>query len=626
MTPAEYRALVADYSAKKIADPAGYLASVRAFVRWGTVMLGVAVLFFVGLIGLGVILIVSVSAGLGVFVGIPGLIGLYTLVAMSFYRPDRGEEREVTEKDAPALFRRLRELGEVIGSPNVCRVEVSSDLNASASTMTTFGLWGKHRAVVTLGLPLLCFFPQDEVDAILAHELAHHGNADPVFGFGIWRMQVFWSALSSQSDWRTFWVPLFARWYSPRLDAMTSILSREKEFAADAVAAKVVGAKSMGMSLIRLRTVEARTALLSSRRRDVERAGGSVDDPYRQAMAIAKERLEPMDPAELVVELKRSSSEDSSHPSLRERLEHLGWSFGPDLESVAQEWAVTMAEPVKRTALEGYCGGGADAYLASVEADFREQMEIGRAERLKDFEGAKKVYGDLRAKADSMPLTANESMRLVGATVTVEGDAAGKALMREVARRFPDDGDVQMMWAGALVHEKDPACLPILERFAMEPEYRYRALMQTSEYWDSLGESAAARPFLDAAHDVYADEAAKLESLWPVMAGDSFEMFEVPESDREALGALREGLSEVTAVYAVGKRHRETPHLVLEVYVIAFAPKGFAYDKESLMEKMAVRVGEVVPELSRYRIVLPQGDPLPKRLGSDGRFVVWRRE
>jgi hypothetical protein len=79
----------------------------------------------------------------------------------------------LARRDEPLLFAFVERLCEVVGAPRPSRIDVDTDVNASASFRE--GFWGflKKDLVLTVGLPLVAGMNLRQFTGVLAHEFGH---------------------------------------------------------------------------------------------------------------------------------------------------------------------------------------------------------------------------------------------------------------------------------------------------------------------------------------------------------------------------------------------------------------------------------------------------------------------
>lgn len=121
------------------------------------------------------------------------LLGVALLLLAWISRPRFGEPPHYTlqESDYPTLFLVTRRLAEHLKSPAIAGIEASAEFGASYRTVG----WRQHR-YMSLGAPLMAVLTRQQRLAIIAHELAHGANGDPMRGlffFGAVNSLVIWA-------------------------------------------------------------------------------------------------------------------------------------------------------------------------------------------------------------------------------------------------------------------------------------------------------------------------------------------------------------------------------------------------------------------------------------------------
>lgn len=167
---------------------------------------------------------------------------------------------------AGQVYRDVAELAERAGLPVCPEVGIyeSDEINAFATGPS------KSRALVAVSSSLLTSLPQDQIKAILAHEVSHIQNGDMVTmallqgvinSFAIFLARILAYAASLAVDSRLSNLVYFAVNIVCQLlftflgSFITMAFSRKREFRADAGAANLVGAPSMAEALKSLQRV-----------------------------------------------------------------------------------------------------------------------------------------------------------------------------------------------------------------------------------------------------------------------------------------------------------------------------------------------------------------------------------
>lgn len=212
--------------------------------------------------------------GLLVFAAIFGFGGSFISLLMSKWMAKRSTGAVVIERPQNAteswLVETVRRQAQAagIGMPEVAIYD-SPEMNAFATGAN------RNDALVAVSTGLLRNMSQDEVEAVLAHEVSHVANGDMVTltliqgvvnTFVIFLARVLGgiidSALRGNSDEEESQGPGFAYYiivfvlemlFGILASVIVAWFSRQREFKADAGAAKLVGSRSMISALERLR-------------------------------------------------------------------------------------------------------------------------------------------------------------------------------------------------------------------------------------------------------------------------------------------------------------------------------------------------------------------------------------
>lgn len=275
-----------------------------------------------------------------------GAIGLVVLRAL-WIRFEAPAGYALAAGEAPALRGEVERIRRDVGAQRLHGIVIDDQLNAAAAFVPAgIGLWHQRHYLV-LGLPLLRLLDGAEMAAVIAHEFGHFNQQHGRFSAWIYRLRVSWyrvlEGLSGpgMASQHLFW--RFFRWYAPYFDVRSFVLARRQEYAADGVAAAVVGAEPMARALARLGL--ASDWLSETFWPEVERSAHAQAFPpvhvhARLGQGLAQERLRhERIPRWLLAH--RPAPEDT-HPGLRQRLTALGCSEEIRLQSAplsaAESW------------------------------------------------------------------------------------------------------------------------------------------------------------------------------------------------------------------------------------------------------------------------------------------------
>lgn len=161
--------------------------------------------------------------------------------------------------DSQELQNRFRALGERMGTPVLGIFEIDMSRRTKAANAAVIGFGTTRKAVV--GDTLLKEFSNDEVEFVLAHELAHHHYNDLWLGVAIHSFLTFVSlgitgvvlgeTLSEFNPTDLFWIALVASICDAILSPLGKFFSRFAETRADSFAAKATHNPQAGVSAFR---------------------------------------------------------------------------------------------------------------------------------------------------------------------------------------------------------------------------------------------------------------------------------------------------------------------------------------------------------------------------------------
>jgi len=147
--------------------PSFSISRVFAFVLAGLVH-SISLLFVVG----GVL--VLIENGLHFF-SILLAMPLFLLAWLGLPRFAKEPENIIAREEFPTLYNLLDTISNNLGGKKIDGVVITPDFNAAFSQI---GL--SRKSMVFLGLPLFCVLDEQEKVALLAHEIAHGVNGDPL--------------------------------------------------------------------------------------------------------------------------------------------------------------------------------------------------------------------------------------------------------------------------------------------------------------------------------------------------------------------------------------------------------------------------------------------------------------
>lgn len=202
---------------------------------------------------------------------------LILLCWIALPRPTSLPDYPIAESQCPTLYLLARRIAEKMRAPPIAGIGISADFNANYRAAG----W-RMRRYIELGAPLLAILSPEERVAVIAHELSHGANGDPLRGgflygavatLGNWAMSIRPSAIGSAGENISLgpFVSLIAIPFEFILLGISELLflamkgilllvlreSQRAEYLADRLAATVSGSEAMRNALEKLYLAEA---------------------------------------------------------------------------------------------------------------------------------------------------------------------------------------------------------------------------------------------------------------------------------------------------------------------------------------------------------------------------------
>ena len=270
------------------------------------------------------------SPKLIIFVGIAVAIGVFMAIKSIFTRVrlNNGVDGElVAEADAPLLWKRIRHMAERLKTEPPRHIVAGIDANFFV-TEAPLTVGGKTLTGRTLfvSIPLLRLLDQSEADAVFGHELAHLRGGDTkssaLLGPKISQYDHYRHAMRTGG---------LSAVVSPLLDLYRMIFevalareSREREFKADRIAAKLISPDAIARSLVKI------AAYAQYRAKIEHELFGQNRRHESAALGIAGYVAQGLPPyaasADFLAEMKTANVPHpfDSHPAMTERMRAVG--------------------------------------------------------------------------------------------------------------------------------------------------------------------------------------------------------------------------------------------------------------------------------------------------------------
>jgi Zn-dependent protease with chaperone function len=239
------------------------------------------------------------------------------------------EAEPVGEGDAPRLWQRVRHLAARLKTapPDSILAGIDANFFVTEAPLTIRGRKLTGRTLY-ISIPLLRVLDHTEADAVLGHELAHLRGGDTrsgaLLGPKLAQYDHYCAAMHEGGLTMVVFFPL--RLYQIIFDIALARDSREREFKADRIAARLVSPEAIAHSLVKI-------AAYSSYRAEIERKLFDHDKLHTGPLGIAgfvSDGLLPYARSHSFLEEMESASVPhpfDSHPPMQERMKNVGYAL-----------------------------------------------------------------------------------------------------------------------------------------------------------------------------------------------------------------------------------------------------------------------------------------------------------
>jgi heat shock protein HtpX len=282
-----------------------------------------------------------VDARLAIF----GFLGAVAILRAIVPRRDRFEAPgpTLTADEHPQLFATLNDIARSTDQAMPTKVYLIPEVNAWVAQRGGVMGFGSHR-VMGLGLPLMAMLTVDELRAVLAHEFGHYHGGDTALGPWIYRTRAAIGRTLHHMSRHSRWLVKPFEWYGAAFLRITHAISRRQEYAADALAARTVGAGPLVTGLLAIEGAAGAIAPYWA-----QELGPVLDRGFRPPIAVgftsflSSADISSQVDALVANVLKRDRAEVyDTHPALSERLAALGIQLDPKARRNDEPRAITL--------------------------------------------------------------------------------------------------------------------------------------------------------------------------------------------------------------------------------------------------------------------------------------------
>jgi len=510
------------------------------------------------------------------FVVMLGAFSYFAIVPF-LTKNNKEDSVEVFPTDCPELFRRCDLVADQIGVSRVKRIYLDHAYNAGAGNHSDW-LWKKPEPYLLFGGHLLAAGSPDEVDSVIAHELAHHLASD---GLEAYRLS-FASLLPR--NYAAF-LPFLKKWIW-NAHAIYLVLSRTKERSADALARSTISDNGLARHFVRSHlwnwTFEPKVK--SNLAQWTLQSEQPIADYYKRLSQIAMAGYAEK-PELLKALLNRDTSHSDTHPSLSERLLEAGINFGGESDKRINEWANQASQPLSETGITVHLGGVDSTATKKLNELWQKEVK-GRWRMQRQISlQSKEILARLGTEVAN--LTALECDEVAMALNSLHGQEESINFLVTARKKYPEDRDLLKALA-QLRFEVDPLnVIWLIDEMLMIPGLNADARELQASYAWHFGKS---KEYLDRRKQFVksAREEAKLRtSISGFTLKTDLKPHKLKEFQLNSWVDAAKTFPEVEQMYACNREHPTCDWLAIDSVICIVKPNSFNLSKEKLEDRLA---------------------------------------
>jgi Zn-dependent protease with chaperone function len=438
--------------------------------------------------------------------------------------------KELQREQAPALFDLIHEVSDKLEGPKVHHVFISDEVNASIIQIPQFGMFGRLRNYIVVGLPLLRALTPDEFRAVLAHEFGHLSGKHGRFTGWIYRVRQTWIQILTQvhqdRSYASFLFEPFLNWYAPYLNAYSFVLARTQEREADAYAVDFAGKEFAAMALIRITTKDRvlSEVFWPTFLNGAKEQSRVPQDTFTQMLSGLDQPIGHAKAQKWFLdELRVKTDYEDTHPSLGDRLTAIGFQKdGPELTNLVN--AMVQADEAPESAASRYLRELPEEFEPSMNRLWREQIAHAWSDRHEGFKRAAKRLNEIEEHAKTRELTVEEQWERIVAIAQVQNWEAALPAVRTFLNDHPDHVDANFALGSYLLEHGDKEGVERLEKAtATGAELAGDACQRIAGFYFEQGDHEKVEIFRKRAEE-YFDQARRIQQqVFSFSVNDKFE-------------------------------------------------------------------------------------------------------
>ncbi|MBN8046708.1 M48 family metallopeptidase [Paraclostridium bifermentans] len=257
-----------------------------------------------------------------------GLIGSVIIILKSLYiKLESPNEVTINREEYPQLFKVIDSAIEMTKAPKLDEICILDDENIGVICLLNgFGANGKN--VLVIGIKALKVLSEEELKAVIIHELAHIYNDDTKVSSKISRRLTRWNEIVYRVDEGDNIIKMilllpFAKFYIEKLERYLDAMSQTKELLADKEVSKYMSVEIYAKATMKLEIMEKFLANPYSKL-EIRSSDEALKNYFTTLFEDFESELPNRKEQWMNQIKKRISSIYDTHPSFKERMEALG--------------------------------------------------------------------------------------------------------------------------------------------------------------------------------------------------------------------------------------------------------------------------------------------------------------
>lgn len=497
---------------------------------------------------------------------IVALISIWVLARALWIKLEPVKGYRLQRDQFPQLFQQIDELSQQLDALPIHEVMLDDQLNAMVLQRPQFGLFGKNKNTLVLGIQLLLALSPAEMRSVLAHELGHLSNNHGRFNSRIYRIRATWQQVMDAFDHGNSFgsglMKKFFDWYAPRFAAYSFVLARNNEYEADQAAAELTSPAIASKALV---NVHASAPHIEREywQRFYNKADALPKPPFPAFSGLAHHlKTTAIDREQMLELIKQVMQEEThfadTHPSLKDRLACI--TDKPQ-----------MPAGMTTNAAEAWLGDRYKDIINHFDQQWLQHNESSWSERYHHVTHSKKLVANTsKVKVDE--LKDNDLWELAHAHREFGSKKAATALFQRFQQRQPDNIAANFYLGEGLAEHQQLSALKYL-KVAFK---RYDTVADAARYgYDMLkqmGRDAEAEKWWQEAVQEVDKQTAIHEARSSVTLDDHFA---AGRMEPAMLEQLCEQLRAHKNVGSAWLAQKTLPYRDAEpLYVLAYRPKG----------------------------------------------------